>query len=123
MGLPRTVLHGVPLVNGEKLPEWVIEPLRLGLAFGAFRQWALGQFPDQARHGKVMHLVTEAVELWQAPDSIEELADIAGILSHLAPSLGELAAAMEEKLMVNRGRTWLPPDPNGVIRHAPAVES
>lgn len=50
------------------------------------------------------------------------MADIAGILSHLAPSLGELAEAMELKLMVNRRRTWLPPDPNGVIRHAPAVQ-
>lgn len=105
-----------------EIPEWLHEPLRLGLAFSAFRQWALGQFLGQTTHGKVMHLLSEAVELWEAPDSVEELADIAGILSHLAPSLGDLAEAMEEKLIVNRGRTWLPPDPNGVIRHAPEVK-
>ncbi|MBK6664474.1 MAG: DUF550 domain-containing protein [Thermoflexaceae bacterium] len=109
-------------MNDAKLPDWVVEPLRLGLAFGAFRQWALTQFPNQPASGKAMHLIAEAVELWEAPGSVEEMADIAGILSHLAPSLGELAEAMELKLMVNRRRTWLPPDPNGVIRHAPAVQ-
>ena len=59
----------------------------------------------------------KAIELTALPESLEEMADLAGVLSNACPSLWALAEAMEEKLAINRQRTFTARVFGGQVRH------
>jgi hypothetical protein len=95
------------------------EAFRLGRAFQAWREWALSvpEIAAQDAGAKAYALLGEAIELTALPESLEEMADLAGVLSNACPSLWALAEAMEEKLAINRQRTFTARVFGGQVRH------
>lgn len=81
----------------------------------------LGQ---QAQHA-ANHCYREAKEWKDAPNDLEEMADIVMIVAHGAAlagySLPDLAAEVQRKLAVCKAREWSTPDADGVVEHVRAT--
>jgi len=81
-------------------------------------KWAETTFPDSTPETIIIHLTREIIELCKRPASGEEMADILILLMHLAYKQGvELTSWVRTKFVINQGRTWGKPDPDGVIEH------
>ena len=95
------------------------EAFRLGRAFQAWRAWALSvpEIAAQEAEAKAYAVLGEAIELISCPESVEEMADIVGVIANACPSLFALAEAMEEKLALNRQRMFAARVHGGQIRH------
>lgn len=86
------------------------------------RAWQRETFPHATRASVAAHLLEEAIELAQAPDDDEEVADVASLLAGMMGG-PQLVAAVRAKLAINRARTWGTPDAQGVVRHVAEVAS
>ena len=81
-------------------------------------KWAEATFPDSTPETIIIHLTREVIELCKRPASGEEMADVLLLLLHLAFKQGvDLTAEVRSKFVINQGRTWGKPDPDGVIEH------
>lgn len=91
----------------------------LGALLESVADWSEVQFPDSSWRSKGEHLVEEAEEARDAEGDGEELADVVMIIAHMARERSiDLYAEVERKLAICKARKWLPPDENGVVRHA-----
>lgn len=82
-------------------------------------KWARKTFPHSTTESRLWHLLQEYKELLDDPTNVEEMADMALILCHMAEEAGkDLGVAMREKLEVNIwDRKWSDPDAEGVCHH------
>ena len=82
-------------------------------------RWARRTFPHSTTETRLAHLRRELAELAADPTNVEEMADMALILCHMAEEAGkDLGAAMREKLEENIwDRAWSKPDAEGVCHH------
>lgn len=91
----------------------------LGALLGEVADWGDLQFPGSTWAAKSKHLIEEAEEVHESEGDGEELADVVMIVAHLARMKGiDLYVEVERKLAICKARKWLPPDENGVVRHA-----
>lgn len=85
--------------------------------------WATATFPTENLDMRLRHLREEIDEIAALPSDIEEWADALMLLLNSAKMAGhsirDIVAEGFRKLEKNKRRKWLPPDENGVIRHAP----
>jgi dATP/dGTP diphosphohydrolase len=81
--------------------------------------WGEAQFPGSTWLAKGKHLVEEAEEARDAEGDGEELADVLMILAHMIRQAKvDIYAEVERKLAICQARQWLPPDADGISRHA-----
>lgn len=85
-------------------------------------EWAAKTFPHQTVHSKITHLRSELDELDGDPtDDLEEFADCFMLLMDAARlagySMHTILLAVETKLVINKERSWAPPDEDGVSFH------
>lgn len=91
---------------------------RLSAVLREYLDWSLAQFPHSTPASVAAHIMKEAGELRDAPDSAEELADLLALVVHSAARQGiDLAATLGEKLPRLRAREWQAPDADGVVEH------
>lgn len=88
------------------------------------KTWQHKTFGAHPPEGSLMHLRREVRELLRAhadeeyDHAAEEAADIVIVLMDYARRTGfDLLHAVCDKMLVNLGRTWAPPDKDGVIQH------
>ncbi len=87
--------------------------------------WQEEQFPKATTKSIITHLYMEVFELGEAvkldSNTSEELADCFLLLFGLAHKLDlgfdQIVKAIEDKMKINKFRTWGEPDANGVVRH------
>ena len=80
--------------------------------------WARGVFTESTPQSVTEHLRREAIELAENPTDPSEMADVFLLLVWLADITGtDLVGAIEDKIDVNRSRTWGEPDSYGVVEH------
>ncbi len=80
--------------------------------------WQLVTFPHANAASKCAHLAKEVLELAKNPTDPEELADCFFLIAGMAHVAGvDLAAAVHDKLVVNKARKWGKPDAHGVVEH------
>ena len=94
--------------------------------FDGIGQWALASFgPGKplacyAKLAEEFGEVARPLQKQQYDKAIYELADMVIVLSHMAASLGlDLQRAVDEKMAVNRARTWTR-TPDGTYIHVEA---
>jgi NTP pyrophosphatase (non-canonical NTP hydrolase) len=94
--------------------------------FDGIGQWALASFgPGKplacyAKLAEEFGEVARPLQKQQYDKAIYELADMVIVLSHMAASLGlDLQRAVDEKMAVNRARTWAR-TPEGTYVHVEA---
>ena len=94
--------------------------------FNDVHRWQKDQFPERTPHSVATHLAKEAGELAKEPTNITEAADVlmlfTGLMRENGWSLGDVAVAIEHKLMVNKQRAWGQPDADGVVEHLEEIE-
>lgn len=108
-----------PWVDGWPSVLSLAEPLT------RFLQFAAETFPQATGRSTATHLQREVGELLEAIDSGDEAAvrgevpDVVVLALQAGMRLlgPDLARALEDKLAVNRGRTWGEPDADGVVEH------
>ncbi|MEW6156768.1 MAG: dATP/dGTP pyrophosphohydrolase domain-containing protein [Verrucomicrobiota bacterium] len=87
--------------------------------------WSEMTFDDETPLPKLHHLRQEVAELIAAPYDKTEYADCLILLIDAARKAGisaeELIRAADEKMEINRRRTWSEPDQNGVVHHLPSM--
>lgn len=80
--------------------------------------WAGQTFPLNTPATVLAHLLREVAGLERRPDSAEEIADVAILLATLAAIQGiDIAAAVRDKMEINKARRWGPRDAQGVVEH------
>ncbi len=94
--------------------------------FKNITQWQRETFPGATPSSKVQHLAEEVQELlsdllFNHPKRRLEYADCFLLLFGAAAVDGmtyqDICNAIDEKMVINRGRKWGNPDNNGVVKH------
>ena len=86
-------------------------------------EWAAETFKHDITHldALLTHVLIEAAELKTETDlsrTKQEVPDVFILLCVVAHVCGfSLEDAVREKMAINKGRTWKPPDEHGVIQH------
>lgn len=90
----------------------------------AWSEKAFGPVDARGHMGPLDHMRKEIAEAEADPSDVVEFVDLIFLATDAAHRAGHapeaIAAALEEKLSVNRGRTWpdwRKCDPNGAIEH------
>lgn len=80
--------------------------------------WANATFGEGATRRRACwaHMAQEVGELLDAPDDVEEMADVFLLLAHGSQGV-DLAGAVRAKLEKNKRRQWGQPDADGVVNH------
>lgn len=96
--------------------------------FEAVTAWQRETFPNATALSKVEHLKEEIEELKIdiAIDGLGKTMEFAdcflllyGAASASGMSYEDICRAIDEKMSINRKRTWGKPDANGVVKHLP----
>jgi NTP pyrophosphatase (non-canonical NTP hydrolase) len=90
-------------------------------------KWQDETFPDATAFSKVKHLEQEVQELlhdltFQRKTNVKsELADcillIYGAAAKMGMTYDDISDVLDDKMTINRNRTWGKPDANGVVNH------
>lgn len=95
--------------------------------YASVGDWAIAQFGRgkplacYAKLGEEFGELARPLQKQQYDKAILEMADMVIVLSHMAASLGlDLQRAVDEKMMVNKARTWVrTPEGTGVHASCP----
>lgn len=121
-------LESEPVSQPYKLPEEKGASLQLrNLIRKRHAEWSDSTFGNVGPVGPLKHLSKEALEAAAEPGDLSEWADMQFLLwdaqRRAGISDGEITAAMEEKLAINKARQWLEPkdgEPRLHIKEQPA---
>lgn len=85
------------------------------------REWAEETFPESTLASTFAHVKEEMDEIEQDPHDIHEWADALMMMFHQAHNhgftLSDILDGIESKFEIIKGREWLLPDEQGIVRH------
>lgn len=86
--------------------------------FKRVHDWQVETFPEVTLEGQIEHLKREVLELAANPSDPHEIADCMILLTGIAKRQGiNPLDAMEEKMNINRSRTWGALRADGTVEH------
>jgi len=97
--------------------------------FRTITEWQRETFPNATVFSKLAHLEQELEELVMALHSENETEEskrmefadcfllLYGAAAAHGMSYGDICTAIDQKMEINRNRTWGKPDENGVVNH------